>query len=710
MRIINIIGTLVCTMVVMHSCTNVSPTDSLTWDVNYTVPLLKEKFAVSTLGLRAKNIIDDSARSGDTMFVSQDKQFYQQCRSDIFTIPQTDKDWIRGDLVIRKLKLESLISGINIPNLSPLMKRSFDVTTQKMFWRDTVVLNLIKNIDFGHTSEVFNALVKNHSLTTAIKNISYSVISKTDTLAFESIALLEPQNSIVIKAALDGFSADDTFFIECSYVPESGNQKPDLQLSFTGNLDGIHFKKAIINDSLLGFNFVYEKDVPFGQAGFNASFIDISSFTLPFTINNTLPVGLKVNGRINSIWDAEYCKQNSIESTNDLIVNPMDSSFFKGDKIVNVVIPRNGTDGQDDISHHEIKLSNARIMPSWDNKDTINTLHFLFNAEIVVEGKIVTVENIERAGIKIGTPLLNLKALNGYYTYERRINNPTGVIPVLSQSPTSDIVKSFRNRLIPDRTNLNLNIKFLFPDDTRFENIDLLCRQFDRDSNDVLDSMMFSMENVAAGKEYSHQASFNRVIERLPDSLRYSLTYIIKPYKKIFLDKDVINRNDNMFYAAFDAKAEIAMAMYLVWGIRDTISFEFNRNAASFPLSSQNIELMKSKDLELSVLIHNNSNIVGRLRAVQIKDQNVNKNDSVYLLGKSGLIIPQRGGVKENLISFNETDIRSLTGPDSLSVKWIIDLFPCDIDALRDNDYIDVNAELSLKGQHSTSSMFGNDQ
>jgi hypothetical protein len=707
MRITRIVCTIVYTIIMMHSCSNVAPTDSLTWDVNYIVPLLKEKITVSMLGLRAKNISDDSARTGDTLFVSQNNQFHQQCKSDIFTITETSDDWIRGDLVIRKLKLESLISGINIPNLSPLMKRSFDVTAQKMFWRDTVVLNLVKNIDFGHTSEVFQAIVKNHSLTTSIKDISYSVISKTDTLAFESIVFLAPQKSIIIKAGLDGFSSDDTVYIECSYVTDSINKKPDLQLSFTATLDGLHFKKAIINDSLLGFNFVYEKDVPFGQAGFNASFIDINSFTFPFTINNPLPVGLKVNSRINSIWDAEYCRQNSIESTNNIIENVMDSSYFKGDKILNIVVPRNRTDGSDDLSYHTIKLNNSRILPSWDEKDTINTLHFLINAEIIVEGKMVTVENVERAGIQIGTPSLTLDAINGYYTYEKRIESPSGVIPVLSESPTSDIAKNFRNRLIPDRTKLNVDIKFMFPDDTRFEKIDLLCRQFERDSNDVLDSMMFSMENVAAGKEYSHEASFNRIIERLPDSLRYSLTYIIKPYKKIHLDNKVISRNDNTFSALFDAKAEIAMTMFLVWGIRDTISFEFNRNAGSFPLSSQNIALMKSKDLEMSVMVHNNSNITGRLRAVQIKDLNVNNNDSVYLLGKEGLVLPARGNEWENFISFNETDVRSLTDPDSLSVKWIIDLFPCDIDALRDNDYIEINADLSLRGQHSTSSMFG---
>jgi hypothetical protein len=155
----------------------------------------------------------------------------------------------------------------------------------------------------------------------------------------------------------------------------------------------------------------------------------------------------------------------------------------------------------------------------------------------------------------------------------------------------------------------------------------------------------------------------------------------------------------------FDAQAEMAMTMYLVWGIIDTISFQFNRNAASFPLPSQNIALMKSKELDLSVQILNNSNITGRLRAIQINS--INANDSVYLLGKKGLILPVRGNVMENFITFNETDVRSITDPDSLSVNWIIDLFPCKIDALKDNDYIEINADLYLKGQHSTSSMFG---
>ncbi|HMA65324.1 MAG TPA: hypothetical protein VKO63_09000, partial [Chitinispirillaceae bacterium] len=168
-----------------------------------------------------------------------------------------------------------------------------------------------------------------------------------------------------------------------------------------------------------------------------------------------------------------------------------------------------------------------------------------------------------------------------------------------------------------------------------------------------------------------------------------------------------ISRNDNTFSAIFDAHAEMKMTMYLVWGIIDTISFELERNSASFPLSSQNIELMKSKELDLSVQIFNNSNISGRLRAVQIDSNGVDGNESVYLLGKNGLILPTRGNEKDNFITFNEKDVRSLTEPDNLSVKWIIDLFPCKIDALRDDDYIEINADLSLKGQHSSSSMFG---
>jgi hypothetical protein len=707
MRVTGLACVIVCTILIMHSCTNVAPNDSVTWDVNYVVPLLKEKFTVSMLGLGAKNINDDSARSGDTLFISRNEQLYQQCISEIFTMPELPNKWFRGDLVIRKLKLESVISRKNAINYPSLHKRSIGVSAQKMFWRDTIVLRQVKAIEFGTTSEVLRAVVKNQSTNTGIRDISYSVISSTDTLYFKTIPFLAPQDNIVIEAGLDGFSVVDTIFIECSYVLDSVNEIYEQLLSFTAALDELHFSKATINDSLLDVSFVYEYDIPFGQVGFNASFVDIHSFALPFTINNTLPLGLKVNCTINSIWDAEYCRVNSIETTDDVVVDKMDSSYFMGDKITDINIVRNRTGGRDDISNHTIRIDDSRILPSWNRLDTINALHMSIKASIDIEGKMVTVENIERTGIRIGTPSLNLKAISGCYTSEKRIDNPSQGLPIMSQTTSSDIVKNFRNRLIPDRTNLDVDIKFIFPDDTRFENVDLLCRLFEKDSSDVLDSMLFSMDNVAAGKKYSNQVSFNRIIERLPDSLRYSLTYIIKPYKKIYLDNDVIFRMGNSFTAIFDAQAEMAMTMYLVWGILDTISFEFSRNAASFPLSSQNIALMKSKELGLSVQILNNSNITGRLRAVQANSINANSNDSVYLLGKNGLVLPVRGNVKENSISYNEMDVRSLTDPDSLSVKWIIDLFPCDIDALKDTDYIEINADLSLKGQHSTSSMFG---
>jgi hypothetical protein len=691
----------------MHSCTSVAPNDSVTWDVNYVVPLLKEKIDVSMLGLGVKNIDNDSTRFGDTLFISRNEQLHQQCVSEIFTMPELSNNWFGGDLVIRKLKLESIISPKRVTNFSALQKRSSDMPVQKLFWRDTVVFNQVEAIEFGHTTDVLQAVVKNQSTTASIRDISYSLISSTDTLMFNTIPLLAPQDNVIIEASLDDFTVRDTIIIECGYVLDSKDKMYDQLLSFTAALDKLHFSKATINDSLLDVSFIYEFDIPFGQAGFNASFIDIQSFLFPFTINNALPVGLKVNCRISSVWDEEYCIENSIESADDLVGKKMDSSYFMGDKITEIYIARNRTGGRDDISNHTIRIDNARILPSWNRYDTINTLHMSIKADVDIEGKMVTVENIERTGVQTGTPSLNLKAIKGYYTSEKRINNPSEGLSILSQTTPSDIVKNFRNRLIPDRTSLDVDIKFMFPDDTRFESVDLLCRLFERDSSEALDSMLISMDNVAAGQRYSNKVSFNRIMERLPDSLRYSLTYILKPYKKIYLDNDVIFRKGKSFTAVFDAQAEMAITMYLVWGIRDTISFEFIRNVASFPLSSQNIALMKSKELGLSVQIFNNSNISGRLRAVQTNSINVNSNDSVYLLGKNGVILPVRGNTMENSISYNEMDVHSLTDADSLSVKWIIDLFPCDIDALKDTDYIQINADLSLKGQHSTSSMFG---
>lgn len=707
MRVTGLACIIVYTIVIMHSCTGVAPNDSVTWDVNYVVPLLKEKITVSMLGLGSKNINDDSARSGDTLYISRNEQLYQQCVSEIFTMPEMSNNWFRGDLAIRKLKLESVISKIRTANHASLPKRAVGVSAQTIFWRDTIVLRQVKVIEFGHTSEALRAVVKNQSANTRIRDISYSIISSTDTLTFTTIPVLGPQENVIIEASLDGFSVVDTMFIECNYIIDSVNELSEPLLSFTADLDNLHFSKATINDSLLSATFIYENDIPFGQAGFNASFIDIKSFTLPFTINNTLPLGLKIRCRINSMWDAEYCREHSIENINDLMMNEVDSTFFMGDKLDDIIIERNRTCGRDDISEHSVQINNLRIIPSWNRIDTINKLRMSVKAEVAIEGKMVTIENVERTGILIGTPSLNLNAISGCYISEKRIDNPSEGISVLSQTTPSDVVKNFRNRLIPDRTNLEVAIRFMFPDDSRFENVDLLCRLFEKDSNEVLDSMLFSMNNVAAGKKYTNLVSFNRIIERLPDSLRYSLTYIIKPHKKIYLDHDVLFRNENSFTAVFDAQAEMAMTMYLVWGIRDTISFEFIRNAAAFPLSSQNIALMKSKELGLSVLIHNNSNITGRLRAVQLNSTNVNTNDSVYMLGKKGVVLPVRGNVKENTVAFNEVDVRSLTIPDSLKVKWIIDLFPCDIDALKDTDYLEINADLSLRGQHSTNSMFG---
>src|SRR5512133_2318015 len=188
---------IVCSILMIYSCTNNSPTDSLTWDVNYNIPLLKEKITVSMLGLGAKNVNDDNTRTGDTLFLSRQEQVYQQCRSEIFTMPEQSGEWYGGDLLISKLKLESFISNKNITNFLPLMKRSGDEVPHKIIRRDTIVIPQIKYIDFGQTSEVLSAVVKNQSLIASIKEITYSIISSRDTLLFQPIAFLAPLDSVV---------------------------------------------------------------------------------------------------------------------------------------------------------------------------------------------------------------------------------------------------------------------------------------------------------------------------------------------------------------------------------------------------------------------------------------------------------------------------------------------------------------------------------
>jgi hypothetical protein len=161
--------------------------------------------------------------------------------------------------------------------------------------------------------------------------------------------------------------------------------------------------------------------------------------------------------------------------------------------------------------------------------------------------------------------------------------------------------------------------------------------------------------------------------------------------------------------ARFDVDVTLDMTMKLVWSVVDTVNVSFNRKIGSFPLSSRSIDLMNNKELELSVTLSNNSNVIGKLLA---EAENVSARQAgmdtirTQMFGSEGIALPSRGSSKGNIIKYSQKDIKNLTLHDSIDVKWNLVLYPSDIDALKDNDYLEINAEMILKGEQSTESMF----
>jgi|GEM_PF-3390399 len=706
------IAALIIVIALYLSCTSVSPDDSLSWQVNYTLPLLNERLTVSMLGLKSLNIIDDSTRFGDTLFITRSDTLKREYTSTIFSPPVDYDTWYTGLPVLNRLKkIESTMIG-SINDKLKIIDTIADgaVKQYQILWRDTVCLGPVKKIDFGETAEYVNTEIKNISESITARDVKYRLISMEDTIDFDRVESLIPGESVVIRAPVNGKTVGADMIIECQSKVDSEilNLESHL-LSFFTDFNGLHFSSGLLKDSLISLNFSYKISQPFGQKGINAAYVDIASFELPFTIRNNMPAAFSVNATIENVWEKNYCIENSINSSADMSDFSPDSQFFKGNELIALTIPAYSDDENSGISEHNISFENARILPDWNESDTINALSILIRGRLEASGNWVSVDNMSETGIKFDAPWMDVSSIYAAYTVEKHIVSQPEKVSLLSQTPEIDMVTKLKNRLLPEMTNVNLQLQFQFPDNTSFEEVEISCAIFETDTGNIIDSLHFNMNDISAGKTFTYTNSFNQVLKKLPDSLGYLLTYIIKPGKNIFLDEEVLRFEDEFLMAKFDVDVTLDMTMNLVWSVVDTVNVSFNRKIESFPLSARSMELMNNKELELSVTLSNNSNIIGKLWA---EAENVSTEQSGFdtvrtnMFGIDGLILPSRGSSKENRISYSQKEIKNLTSHDSIDVKWNLVLYPSDIDALKDTDYLEINAEMILKGEQSTESMF----
>lgn len=672
---------------------------------------MKERLTVQNLGINTI-LKDDPSKNGDTLFAKLTDTIKKDYSAYVFS-SDIDNSWHTGSILLSRFdRLKSILpkkSGLIYPKLD----KKTNIPVEKILsWRDTLKPGLFQLVEFGETAEKLIAKVKNNSTSVNLNDIQYKIISKYDTVKFNAIDALSAGDSVIVSALLSGIKIGQELIVECQALPGISEITENCSglLSFETDFNGLHFSKAIISDSLVGMEVGYKIRYPVGCKGTKALFVDISKFNMPVIVRNTLPLSMKVTARINNIWDKDYCNANKIESCNDLYYMKPDSLFFKGNEIASVNVPAFTDINSEELSKCDISIENARILPDWDPKDSINVLDIVLNGRIEYSGKLIEIDNALNTGIRFKDPQMEISSILGLYSENKIIRSDPVKVPILSTVPSADMLTNLKNRLLPAKTDVNLNVAFRIPDNTSFEDVDIKCLLFENNPGQVLDSLKFRVSDIRKGKKFSYNCSFDRIAEKLPDSIGYYLTYNIEAGKKIYLDKKVLNTEYGMVMAEFDVDAILDMKMNLVWSVVDTVNINFSRKIASFPISSKNIDLMENKEMELYATVSNNSNIVGRLSAVIESDSEDiygKKTTKIQLLGKEGILLPERGNTSDNRIAFNQDEIREIAKPESLDVKWNLELYPTGVDALRDSDYVDVDAEIVFKGEETTESMFG---
>ncbi len=697
--------------ILLHSCSMpTSSEENVSWAVNYTVPLANITYPITDLfkqiasdsTFSIEDPHDDSLNLGDTLNVN-----YSSLDTTTYSFSLLNQRLFTNEISMSEFSLKDLPplnTTFSIPDTSTHNDSGTTTFTEK------------------YISQYFNNILfdSSDSASVTFTNVSDMVINSETNLflnnqhgTFLELALpdsLNPGESKTIRIPVNNLElTDETEFVLSMNIDSSDEFSEGEFLNIAIDLNGLDIIDAIIIDSFVNYAFDYTTDIIVPNDSFIVDYVDFSTLHIPLILNNPFPVELKVQTHIPSVIDREYAQQNNIKSESDIPTN-IDDSFLKGNTDFEIFENEN---------YLLINFENVRILPK--SKDTLSVIPLQLHGTASSNGTMVTLKSIEKLKIQAEEINVEFNELLGSYNKDAFFEGDVTSFSLPFQGDSEafedmrDIVKFINN-------DLSVNINFLMRDSSTISKMNYWCIMEMYCGSDISsDTLQWSMDDIKDNSSNLYHFDFSSVVNSFPDSIKYRVNYEFPQDEPVhFRDSLFVNDVDNSSIS-IPVMFNMDLKTAFVWDVSDTIILDLGMQ--SIPLSFENswYEPLNEKSVQLDFDIFNQSNISGRMFALAGTEQNREALDSltpkelsnqfvtqqfdsrfIQLLGADALTIPPRNESSQNIVILAEDDLPKILYSDSVMLRMCVMLFPSEVDALIDTDFLGLNASISLSGEQST--------
>lgn len=700
-------------MLAVISCSSSDIDNELSWYSKYTVPLTNKSFYVSDL---LKEIVIDTnffisdpdtggANLGDTFDLHIIKSDLKSYESVLFNSDNININYKFSELSLKDLPL--IIDTVEIG----LSDEAFLDSIFELKYH--IISKLFKKIDFDSLDNFATLKIENLSDSVYLKDLSLIIESVDTVLLLDGYDSLNSNSSIIKEVNLSNFILNDSINYKILFNGNKNSTSLDsLKLSISLDLNGLSFDKADILDKYIDYEFEQLIYVPVTVDGFNLQYVDVDKINLPIIIKNPFPFGFNGTVEISSMFDINSQKQG-------IFTEPLFQTDKRG---LDLNIDANNSGNSFKESVINVKLNNKRIYCDWDPLLEICYVPVIIAGKIKSEGVGINVSDEMEIGIRVENPEVKIAELKGSYQKPAFVigKNDDFDMPLTDLEKVLTVIRD-KVKLVDNK--LSVELEFLMPDSSTLSDVKYWCiMMMYADSTVVEDTLTWEMKNIKGGDINKYEFEVNSMVNAFPDSIKYRIDYEFPEGSIVHLTDTLFKNEGGKSSVEMNVNFNLELTSSLVWEITDKVSFDLGvMNVPMAYLKESGGAILDEKVLFTELDVLNQTNFSGQLLALgsEVDNRMVLEElsidtfteyfesisqDSLFIpiLGNSAIELPARGEKRSDQFHLLGNIINSVIESDTISLRFALIVFPSQIDALKDTDFIALNSSVTLEGVMST--------
>lgn len=693
---------------------NVNPVE---WKMHVEFPVIQQKILIKDILTNdmMKNFPSATAGAGDTMTCMREEKIEYTFEQSLETA---------DSLEIRETLGASSIEGmppvdINLPVIlgMPLKYRAgskLKEATQISISRKSCNVEGAAMVRFDENSSGLKMTLTNNATECGMDDIVMALMDSSDAIAVVHVAHLDAGASKTVTVPVSGkcLKSPVAFALSAS-LPEGSIVNVTDLLSILFSFNGLTISEAYIEDKFIKqFSTIYT-ELPLSDS-LKLEHIETDATVLEFLVESSAQLKLRIRGSLSSVSKSMGSESPYVELSGDTIESALHTSneLFAVDTL--------------DASHAaqwrrlNVPLRALIFNPGWDNQSARSTIGCTFTIGIIGENKVIHFKKQDEIRLVLYPIHFPLKKCNGKCIKPLIQREATGVNSGLLAEDKN--IQKVQKTLAFNSARLKFDLDPGLPEGCSLDSLQIKTVMKAGNSSSDSVELVQTLKNLISGSHHCAEIEFGKLFNHWPDTFTFDVQLLLPSGTGFVIE----NKRNPFGYLGktlrFTPKLVWKSLVPLCWKVNEKNTIELEKTNVQFTDGQLDL-LGKLEDPNVKILLKicNKSNITCTVAAIGAslahESELLTYPDSLIgtarygsdlpenlftFTGTSGITLAPRNEISVNEMTFDSSCINAFAHGQTCVIRWFLQVYSGETDALMKDDFIQVEATGLVEGKSST--------